>query len=107
MFYNPQAEAPSVAGPPPRSAAHEQAATLLARYPNVSEIELTRLIDIYRGFSALDTALILSNRELAPSLDRFTADHRSKVRLPFRQYAGLLFYTVLTMAILIWAISVG
>ena len=85
----------------------EQVRLLLARYPNLSETELARLINLYRAFSALDTALILSDDVLAPTLDRFTAEHRSKVRPPFRQYAGLLFYTVLTVAALAWAISVA
>ena len=65
--------------------------------PNLSEAEIARLINLYREFSALDTALVLSDATLAPRLDRFTAEHRSKVRPPFRQYAGLLFYTVLTL----------
>jgi hypothetical protein len=83
----------------------EQAMPLLARYPNLSEIELARLINLYRQFSALDTALLLSDRALAPKLDRFTAENRSKVRLPFRQYAGLLFYIVLTIGGVAWAIA--
>ena len=83
----------------------EQVRSLLARYPNVSETELARLISLYRGFSALDTALLLSEEALAPRLDRFMVDHRSKVRPAFRQYAGLLLYTVLTIAMLAWAIS--
>jgi hypothetical protein len=80
---------------------------LLARYPNLSEIELAALIALYRRFSALDTALLLSDEELAPKLDRFTAENRSHVRLPFRQYAGLVAYTVLTLGVLAWAISVA
>lgn len=85
----------------------EQARALIGRYPNLSEIELARLINLYREFSALDTALMLSDEALAPRLDRFTAEHRSRVRPPFRQYAGLLFYTVLTMAALAWAVAVA
>ena len=77
----------------------------IGRYPNLSETELARLINLYRGFSALDTALMLSDEALAPRLDRFTTDHRSSIRPPFRQYAGLLFYTILTLGALIWAVS--
>lgn len=91
----------------PTGTAQEQARLLLARYPNLSEIELARLVNLYRGFSALDTALLLSDDALAPRLDRFTAEHRSKIRLPFRQYAGLLFYTALTIGALAWAIWVA
>src|SRR3982751_1444752 len=104
--FNSKARVNGPSQAPPRVAAAE-AAELVARYPNLSETELARLINLYRGFSALDTALILSDEALAPMLDRFTAEHRSKVRPPFRQYAGLLFYTVLTVAALAWAISVA
>lgn len=97
----------SAAHAEPVGTAQDQARLLLARYPNLSEIELARLINLYRGFSALDTALLLSDEALAPRLDRFTSEHRSKVRPPFRQYAGLMFYTALTIAILAWAISVA
>jgi hypothetical protein len=87
--------------------AQEQVRALIGRYPNLSETELARLINLYRSFSALDTALLLSDEALAPSLDRFTTEHRSRVRPPFRRYAGLLFYTVLTLATLVWVISVA
>ena len=89
----------------PIGTAQEQVQVLISRYPNLSETELARLINLYRGFSALDTALMLSDEALAPRLDRFTTDHRSSIRPPFRQYAGLLFYTILTLGALIWAVS--
>lgn len=89
----------------PMGTAQEQVRVLIGRYPNLSETELARLINLYRGFSALDTALMLSDEALAPRLDRFTTDHRSSIRPPFRQYAGLLFYTILTLGALIWAVS--
>ncbi len=89
----------------PIGTAQEQVQVLISRYPNLSETELARLINLYRGFSALDTALMLSDEAFAPRLDRFTTDHRSSIRPPFRQYAGLLFYTILTLGALIWAVS--
>jgi hypothetical protein len=106
--YHPlETPALSPARAQPVGTAHEQAKLLLARYPNLSETELARLINLYRGFSALDTALILSDDALAPTLARFRAEHRSRVRPPFRQYAGLLAYTVLTLAAVAWAIVVA
>lgn len=92
---------------PPRRPAVEEAADLIDRYPNLSEIELARLINLYRGFSALDSALIISDRELGPKLDRFFKDHRSKVRAPARHYAGLTLYALLTIGAVIWAIAVA
>jgi hypothetical protein len=85
----------------------EQVKDLVGRYPNLSEIELARLINLYRQLSALDMALMLSDETIAPSLDRFSKDHRSAVRPPFRQYAGLLAYAVLTIGAVIWAIIVA
>ena len=90
------------AAPTPR----DEAAALIRRYPNLGETELARLINLYRGFSALDMALILSNEELAPNLDRFSTDHRSKIRTPFRQYAALVGYAVVAAAALAWTVAV-
>jgi len=92
---------------PPRRPAVEEAAGLIDRYPNLSEIELARLINLYRGFSALDSALIISDRRLGPKLDRFYGDHRSKLRTPFRQYAALILYALLTIGTVIWAWAVA
>lgn len=86
-----------------RERRREEACDLLSRYPNLGETELARLINLYRGFSALDMALVISNEEIAPKLDLFSADHRSKVRTPFRQYAALVVYAVVTVAALGWA----
>ncbi len=82
----------------------QQAADLLDRYPNLSEIELARLINLYRNLSALDSALLISDGELASKLDLFFADHRSKVRAPFRQYAALVGYAVIGVAVLAWSL---
>ena len=87
--------------PAPRSA--EEARELIRRYPNLSEIELARLINLYREMSALDVALMLSDERLAPSLDRFSTDHRSEIRRPFRQYAALVGYALIGVAALAWA----
>ncbi len=81
----------------------EEARELIGRYPNLSEIGLARLINLYRDLPALDMALMLSDRELAPKLDQFSADHRSRVRTPFRQYAALVACAVVGVAVVVWA----
>jgi hypothetical protein len=91
---------------PPRPQA-EEAAQLLQRYPNLSEIELARLINLYRGLSALDVALMMSDASVAPHLDLFSTENRSKIRVPFRQYAMLAFLGVLAVATVVWAIGMG
>ena len=87
----------------PVSPALGEARELIRRYPNLSEIELARLINLYRGLPALDMALMLSDEESAPNLDRFSADHRSRIRTPFRQYAALVAYAVVGAAVVVWA----
>lgn len=89
---------------PPAPRPLDEARALIARYPKVSEIELARLINLYRQLSALDMALMLSDEKLAPSLDRFSADHRSRIRPRFRDYAALAGYAVLGLVALAWAV---
>jgi len=83
----------------------DEARELIRRYPSLSEIELARLINLYRELSALDMALMLSDENLAPTLDRFSADHRSTIRAPFRHYAALVGYGVLGLAAFAWAVK--
>ena len=104
MFQNFNAKALSIGQPQsPVSPALDEARELIRRYPNLSEIELARLINLYRGLPALDMALMLSDEESAPNLDRFSADHRSRIRTPFRQYAALVAYAVVGVAVVVWA----
>lgn len=81
----------------------DEARELIGRYPNLSEIALARLINLYVELSALDMALMLSDEKLAPRLDRFSADHRSRIRAPLRQYAALLGYAAVGIAVVAWA----
>jgi hypothetical protein len=83
----------------------DEACELISRYPNLSETALARLINLYRGLSALDVALLLSDEKMAPNLDRFSADHRSKIRTSFRHYAALLGYALVGLAVFAWAIA--
>jgi hypothetical protein len=91
--------------PAPRTS--DEARQLIKRYPNLSEVELARLINLYRELSALEMALMLSDEELAPGLDRFSSDHRSRIRTPFRQYAALVAYAVAGLAVTAWAAAIS
>lgn len=91
----------------PGSPSLEQAAELISRYPNLSEIELARLINLYRELSALDVALMISDEQLAPRLDRFVGEHRSEVKTPFRQYAVLVAIAVAGFALAAWVVAFG
>lgn len=108
MFQNFSAQALSFEQPRwPASLPVEEARDLITRYPNLSETELARLINLYRELSALDMALMLSDETLAPKLDRFSADNRSRIRTPFRQYAALAAYAVIGIAAFAWATAVA
>ena len=96
-------EQPRLATPRPQ----DEVRDLVRRYPNLSEVDLARLINLYRELSALDMALMLSDGRVAPALDQFAADHRSRLRKPFRQYAALVGYAVVGVAVLAWAIAVA
>ena len=108
MFQEFSAKALAVDPPqPPAPRPLEEARGLISRYPNLSETDLARLINLYRELSALDMALMLSDEKLAPNLDRFSDDHRSRIRTPFRQYAALVGYAVVGVAAVAWAAVVG
>ena len=98
QFRAAQAESPTKA---------QEAAALLQRYPNLSETELARLINIYRNLTALDVALMMSDDALSPKLDRFSEDNRSKIRAPFRQYAMLLGLALVGVIVTLWALAVS
>ena len=100
--FNSRALAGAPAQAPPRPAPQE-ARELVSRYPNLSEIELARLINLYRRFSALDMALMISDDAVGPKLDRFVKDHRRKVRSPFSHYAFLVAYAVIAVAAVAWS----
>ena len=91
----------------PPSCGFQQTTKLIDRYPNLSEVELARLINLYRELPALDVALMLSDEKIAPRLDRFFVDHRSKIRTPFRQYAALVGLAFVGVAVTIWAVVFG
>lgn len=44
-------------------AAADEAADLICRYPNLSEVELARLINLFDGLSAVDVAMIRASSE--------------------------------------------
>jgi len=108
MFQNFATKAPAGRQAEPSATdAAGQAALLIWRYPNLSEIELARLINLYRQLSALDMALMISDQHLAPKLDRFFIDHRDQLRTPIRQYAALMAIAAIGITVVIWATLSG
>ncbi len=78
---------------------------LVNRYPHISEVETARLINLYRELPALEVALMISDEKLAPKVDRFVQDHRSKIAVPFQQYAVLVAIALVGLGLIIWAVS--
>ena len=96
---NLQAQRPATPG--------EDVAELIVRYPDLSEVELARLINLYRQLSALDVALMVSDEKLGVKMDEFFADHRAKLKAPFRQYAVLVAIAVVGFITVMWAMAVA
>jgi hypothetical protein len=91
----------------PESVALQEFRELIDRYPMVSEIELARLINLYRELSALDVALMISDAKFGPKLDLFFKDHRSQIRTPFRDYAILVAIAMAGFVIIGWAVAIA
>ena len=83
-----------------QNGAAAEVSSLLARYPNLGETALARLINLYRGLPLVDSVLLMTDAELAPRLDAFVNDHRSAVRSPVADYAALLFLAGTAAALL-------
>ena len=93
------------AQPPPSPM--DEASALIKRYPNVSEIELARLINVYKELSALEMALMISDEDLALRMDRFSSDHRENLRIPFYQYAVLVVLGIVGIVALAWGAAIA
>src|SRR5688572_4699239 len=89
------------------SAALQEFTELIDRYPMLSDAQLARSRNPHRELSALDVALMISDEDIGPKLDRFFTDHRSAIRTPFRQYAVLVAIAVAAVAIVGWALAVA
>ena len=107
MFEHAGAKALSRVESQPRTCRSVDIADLLARYPHLNDEDIGRAIESYRGLSALEVALIISDEKLGPKLTRFRNDHRSALRTPFREYAVLVAIALAGFAVIGWALAVG
>jgi hypothetical protein len=62
-------------------ATRQQAADLLARYPDVSEAEAKQILAFLRHGRHLDVGMLTADERLKPQLDLFTADHAKHLRV--------------------------
>ena len=67
--------------------AHERAAELISRYPDLSKSQTGDLVSLFPRLSALDLALMMSDDDLAPKLEAFYAAHRQEMSPSLTDYA--------------------
>jgi hypothetical protein len=83
----------------------ERASELLARYPRVSKEEAREILQFIRTGRHLDIGLLSSDDALRPNLDTFMKDHKSDLRVHWREgtaVIGAILVFIIT-AWLIWA----
>lgn len=88
------------------SAAAARAEALLARYPNLSEVELAELINLMPSVPILDFGLMTSDPAMSSRLDAFYREHGRKIRTPFTALAlFLLLPLAVVAATALWVMS--
>jgi hypothetical protein len=87
----------------PPSATTVEAEALLMRYPNLSEAELARLINLFPHIRILDLGLMTCDDRLAGKLDTFRRDHRRKLKAPISSlFVFLAVPIIIIVAGLLW-----
>lgn len=84
-----------------------KAEMLLNRYPNVSEEELSTLIQCFARFPLLDYGIIAADERLGPKLDAFYADHSDKLRPPIADlmWAFAVPAVIVIAVVFYWAVT--
>ncbi len=82
-------------------------ADLLRRYPDVDAGETDTLLRFLKKGPPLEVALLTTDEELWPRLQRFRQDHRSKFSLGFKEYALVLLILMGLIALCLFLWDVG
>jgi len=90
---------------PVHPTAAEEAALLIARYPELTRRELDRLLSIYPKVSTVEAALMISDEKLGPKLDLLFKHHHAELATPFRQYAVLVAIAVAGILVVAWTVA--
>ena len=90
---------------PVHPTAAEEAALLIARYPELTRRELDRLLTIYPKVPTVDAALMISDEKLGPKLDLLFKHHHAEFATPFRQYAALVAIAVAGILVVAWTVA--
>jgi hypothetical protein len=83
----------------------EEAAALVARYPELTRRELDRLLSIYPRIPTVEAALMISDDVLGPKLDLLFKHHHAELATPFRQYAALVAIAVAGILVVAWTVA--
>jgi len=86
----------------PPSELTASAKALLSRYPNLSEYELSILIDIFPHLRILDVGLMTGDDRLSRQIEAFHRDHGRKFGSPISTLIGFLSFPVLLMIGVLW-----
>ena len=71
----------------PRSNVYQRVAELVSRYPDLSRPQIDELAEIFPRLRAMDVALMMGDKKLAPRLDAFCAANRDLVSPSLADYA--------------------
>lgn len=86
---------------------YERIKTIVARYPETTPAENSKILVFLRKGPMLDRALLSGVPELQPQLARFEADHRKELSLGPRHYllVAFVFLALLLVGYLLWDIA--
>ena len=89
----------------PRTGMAAEVEALVMRYPHLSEEEMDRLVEIYPQLAMLDVALMTSDEAVAPKLDHFVRDNKSRLRTPLSHILWLAALPGAAIAAALWALA--
>ena len=83
-----------------------EAQKLIARYPDLSETELTRLIETCAKLPFIDFSVLAADQRYGSKFAKFYDDHGAKLRQPIIGWVGTFAsVAVIAIALVLWAMS--
>lgn len=81
----------------------ERVATLLSRYPGITEDESAEVLTFLRTGRHLDVGLLTADERLKPNLDAFMADHKSHFQVKWTE-ATLVIAGIAALIAILWLV---
>jgi hypothetical protein len=84
-------------------------AALLRKYPDVEADETAEITRFLKKGPILEIGLLASDEELAPKVERFRAEHASKLGLSLKDYllVALIIAALVAACVLLWDAGVA